>query len=157
MSDLVIIAALAKNYVIGKEERIPWNIPEDIHHFKTKTTNHAIIVGRKTYEHLPIRPLPDRTNVVLTRQNIEIPGAIVKHSLDEAIKYCKENSSDDIFIIGGSKVYEEALPLANKLELTWIDREYEGDTYFPKIDFSKWELISEHKRDGFSFCSYVRK
>jgi len=127
-----IIVAMAKNRVIGKDNDMPWGrLPVDLKHFKKITSGHPIIMGRKTFESIG-RPLPNRRNIVLSSQDIKIDGCEVFPSLEEAINAL--NNEEEIFIIGGGYVYKQALPLANKLYLTYIDLEIQGDTFFPEYE-----------------------
>jgi dihydrofolate reductase len=152
--EIIVIVAVAKNNVIGKDNRMPWHNKEDLERFKSLTLNHTVIMGRKTFLSLPIKPLPRRENIVLSRNNFKFDNVIVKESLDEAINHSKNKM---VFIIGGSSVYEESMKFANKLEITKIDKEYEGDTFFPEIDGSEWELIKEERKEYYSFQTYIRK
>ncbi len=139
---IVIVAAVAKNGVIGKGNAIPWRLPEDMAHFKALTTGHTVVMGRKTWESLParFRPLPGRRNIVVTRNpGYLAPGAHVVHSLDEAIKLGAGDTA--LFIIGGAELYAQALPLAQRLELTEIDAEIDGDAYFPAFDRTQWRVV----------------
>ncbi len=124
-----IIVAVAENGVIGDKNTLLWHISEDLKHFKAVTTGHPVIMGRKTYESLG-RPLPNRTNVVITRQQVEIPGCRVVHSLGEAVALFP--GDDEVFVIGGAQIYAQALPLADRFYLTRVFRAYEGDTHFPE-------------------------
>ena len=123
-----LIVAVAENGVIGDRNALLWHISEDLRHFKAVTTGHPVVMGRKTWESLG-RPLPNRTNVVITRQNIEIPGCTVVHSLEEAVALFP--ADEEVFVIGGAQIYAAALPLARKFYLTRVFRAYEGDTRFP--------------------------
>lgn len=136
---LSIIVAVAENGVIGDRNALLWHISEDLKHFKALTTGHPVIMGRKTYESLG-RPLPNRENVVLTRQALEIPGCRVVHSLEESVALFPEE--EELFIIGGAQIYAEALPRAARLYLTRVGHAYEGDTRFPEWDVQAWRLIS---------------
>lgn len=141
MSELVLIAAVAKNGVIGNANKLPWHLPEDLKHFKELTTGHAVIMGRKTWESLPerFRPLPGRRNIVITRNPAyQAPGATVVHSLAEALKVGAGGTAEKLFVIGGAELYAHALPLAKRLELTEIDAAFEGDAYFPAFDRGEW-------------------
>lgn len=159
MAEIIIIAALAKNNVIGKDGRIPWHIRDDFQHFKELTMGYPVIMGRKTYESLPetARPLPGRENIVITANQDYIPenGVVLKYSLEDALGYCKEK--EKAYIIGGAGVYAQGMRYADKLELTFIDKEYDGDTFFPEIDYSIWDLINKEDHEGFSFNTFVRK
>lgn len=134
-----LIVAVARNGVIGDKNTLLWHISEDLKHFKALTSGHPVIMGRKTYESLG-RPLPNRTNVVITRQEIEIPGCRVVHSLDEALALFP--ADEECFIIGGAQIYAEALPRADRFYLTRVFCDYEGDTRFPEWDEAQWRLVS---------------
>ena len=156
-----IIVAVAENGVIGDKNTLLWHISEDLKHFKAVTTGHPVIMGRKTYESLG-RPLPNRTNVVITRQQVEIPGCRVVHSLGEAVALFP--GDDEVFVIGGAQIYGEALPAADRFYLTRVHRAYEGDTRFPEWDAAEWRLVgSESFPCGdryeypFTFETYERK
>tara|TARA_Y100000310_G_C20139639_1_gene559662 strand:- start:76 stop:552 length:477 start_codon:yes stop_codon:yes gene_type:complete len=154
MSELILIAALSDNNVIGKDGKIPWHISEDLKRFKKLTLYNPIIMGRKTYESIG-KPLEDRINVVLTSNYDYHPkGVLTRPSLDHAL-YDLRNY-DQIFVIGGQKVYETALPLADKLELTRVHQEVKGDTYFPEINYNKWMKKEEINKEGFSFVTYIK-
>lgn len=138
---LTIIAAVSKNGVIGKDGQLPWHIPEDLAHFKRETMGHAIIMGRKTWEEVG-KPLPGRRNIVISRNpRLVLEGAEVTSSLEEAIAMAK-TSDPSPFIIGGSKIYEAAIPLATRMLLTEVHREVEGDTWFPEFDRSEWREVA---------------
>jgi len=137
-----LIVAMARNGVIGKDNRLPWHLPEDLKRFKRLTMGHHIIMGRKTYESIG-KLLPGRTTVIVSRsQDYLVPGAIIAHSLEEAIDRCANN--DEIFVIGGAEIYRAALPLADRLLITQIDREIAGDTVFPPVDWSRWRELERH-------------
>lgn len=151
----IIIAAVAKNGVIGKDGDIPWHIPEDLQHFKEKTTGNTVVMGRKTFESLPdsFKPLPDRQNIVLTRSDFdpENESVVIANSLDEA---WEKSENEKVFIMGGAGVYEQTLGEADKISLTEIDEEYEGDTFFPEFDEEKWREVKRDEREGFDFVEY---
>ena len=156
-----IIVAIAENGVIGDKNALLWNIKEDMRRFRTTTTGHPVVMGRKTFESIG-RPLPKRTNVVITRGDSEFEGCLVAHSIEEAVKIFSPD--EEVFIIGGAQIYKQALPLADKLYLTVVHRSYEGDTSFPEIDYSEWREVAreEFERgeeyDGaFTFVDLVRK
>lgn len=134
-----IIVAVAENGTIGDRNTLLWHISEDLKHFKALTSGHPVIMGRKTYESLG-HPLPNRTNVVLTRGDGEFPGCRVVHALDEALALFP--AGEELFVIGGAQIYAQALPLADRLYLTRVCHPYEGDTSFPDWDESEWRLIS---------------
>lgn len=133
-----IIVAVAENGVIGGDNRLLWHISEDLRRFRSLTTGHPVVMGRKTYESLG-RPLPNRTNVVVTRQRIEIPGCRVVHSFDEAAALF--GADEELFVIGGAQIYAEALLRADRFYLTRVGRAYEGDTLFPRWDEEAWRLV----------------
>lgn len=134
---LSLIAALSKNRVIGKNNDLPWRLPDDMKYFMETTKGHCVIMGRKNYESIPhkFRPLPDRTNIVVTRQKeYEAKDCLVVHSLEDALVIAKQKNEKEVFVIGGAEIYQLVLPKANKLYLTEIDAEIEGDTFFPLFD-----------------------
>jgi dihydrofolate reductase len=136
------IAAIAKNNVIGYNNDIPWNMPKDMKFFMRTTTGHHIIMGRKNFESLG-RPLPRRTNIVITRNPFYIStGCIIVHSLEEALSVAKENGEEEVFIIGGGIVYDQAMDYLDKIYLTEIDIEVEGDVFFPQVDETIWKETS---------------
>jgi dihydrofolate reductase len=151
--DIIIIAAMAENRVIGKDNKLPWSIKQDMAHFRELTMGWPCIMGRKTWESLPKRPLPGRLNIVVSR-TLATPLAAVFPSLHEALRHCK--NSQKVFICGGASIYGEALALANKIELTLIHKHYEGDVFFPEIDPAIWEKTAASDFDGFSFISYEK-
>ena len=141
-----IIAALARNRVIGIENRLPWRLPEDLAHFKALTLNHPILMGRKTFESLG-RPLPGRTNIVITRNASYRPdGCLVADSIPAAIALC--NGADEVFFIGGADLYRQAIPLADRLYLTEVDIESQGDAWFPEYDRSAFREVSRESHTG---------
>ncbi|MBP8897558.1 MAG: dihydrofolate reductase [Sulfuritalea sp.] len=158
---LTVIAAVARNGVIGKDNRLPWHLPADLKHFKALTTGHTVIMGRKTWESLPerFRPLPGRQNIVVTRNaGYRAEGAAVVASLPAAVAAAQ---GDEAFIIGGAELYAAALPLGDRLQLTEIDAAFEGDTHFPAIDARTWrETARETHQDGagfaYAFVTYER-
>lgn len=138
-----IIVAIAKNGVIGDKNTLLWHLREDMIHFRTITSGHPVVMGRKTYDSIG-RPLPKRTNVVITRDTeLQIEGCTMAHSLTEAVEMF--DSSEEVFIIGGAQIYSQAMPIADRLYLTIIDKEYEGDSSFPEIDYNSWRQISCEK------------
>lgn len=133
---IVILAALSRNRVIGRDGDLPWHLPGDLRRFKELTIGGTVVMGRKTYESLPerFRPLPNRRNVVLTRNGFDAPGADVRRRLDEALE-------GDCFVIGGGSLYAQALPLADRLHLTEVDADVPGDTFFPATP--GWHVTAE--------------
>jgi dihydrofolate reductase len=133
---IYLVAAVAANGIIGAKGRLPWHFPEELQHFKRLTMGHPLIMGRRTWESLG-RPLPGRENIVVTRTpGYEAPGAAVASSLDAAIALCA--GEPVAFVIGGTQLFEAALPLARGLVLTEIQRDYQGDTWFPAYDRTQW-------------------
>lgn len=157
---LSIIAAMARNRVIGIANRLPWRLPEDLQHFKRLTLGHHIIMGRKTYASIG-RPLPGRSTVILTRDaEFRVPGCMTAHTLQQAIEACGDDP--EVFCVGGAEIYAQALPLADRLYLTEIQAEYAGDAYFPAIDPLQWQASSrEHHVSadglGYDFVIYDRQ
>ena len=134
-----IIVAVAKNGIIGDKNSLLWHISEDMRFFRETTSGHPVIMGRKTYDSLG-RPLPKRTNVVISRTTKHIEGCTVVGSLEEAIALFPEE--EEVFIIGGAQIYALAMEVADRLYLTRVEHDYQGDTSFPEWDESKWKLIS---------------
>ncbi len=158
---VTIIAAIAQNGVIGDKNALLWHIREDMVHFRTLTSGHPVIMGRKTWESLG-RPLPKRTNVVITRQDMQIEGCTVVHSLDEALALF--DPSEEVFIIGGAQIYAEALSVADCMQLTIVRHDYGGDTSFPEWSAEEWEEVSRQKfargeeyEYPFEFVEYRRR
>ena len=157
-----IIVAIAQNGTIGDKNSLLWHIKEDMRFFRTTTSGHAVVMGRKTFESLGSRPLPKRTNIVITRADRAFEGALTAHSLEEAIRLAE--GDDEIFIIGGAQIYREALRIADRMYITRVMHDYEGDTSFPDIDLSEWKLVAVEKHDRgeeyeypFAFLTYERK
>jgi dihydrofolate reductase len=159
---MILIAAVAKNGVIGKDNALPWHLPEDLKHFKQLTTGQAVIMGRKTWESLPerFRPLPGRDNIVVTRNvGFNAPGATVAHTLKAAMQ--NVGAGKTAYIIGGAELYTHALPLAQRLELTEIDADINGDARFPAFDRSAWREVGRENgisAEGlrYAFVTYER-
>lgn len=156
-----IIVAIAQNGTIGDKNSLLWHIKEDMRFFRTTTSGHAVIMGRKTFESLGSKPLPKRKNIVITRADRTFDGALTAHSLEEAIAMAE--GDEEIFIIGGAQIYAEALSVADRMYITRVERDYEGDTSFPEIDYSKWRLVSEERHERgeefdapFAFLCYDR-
>ena len=145
---IALVVAMAENRVIGKNNQLVWRLPADLKFFKNLTTGHPIIMGRKTFESIG-KPLPNRTNIVITRQqDFEAEGCLVAHSLNEALMLAQQLDSE-IFIIGGAEIYKQAMFLADTIYLTEVHHTFEGDTFFPEIDSVLWEETSrdEHSSD----------
>ena len=187
MSEIIIIAAMAENRVIGKNNVIPWSVKEDMARFRQLTSGWPCVMGRKTWESLPKKPLPGRLNVIISGkfassvpagaagelcpraktqalspsspssssvplQNLQ--NVIIAPSLPAAIESCA--SHEKIFICGGESIYRQALSLADKIELTLIHGQYEGDTFFPEIDSSRWTAVNTVSFDNYSFITYIK-
>lgn len=136
-----MIAAMGSNRVIGKDNDIPWHLPDDFKFFKDTTKNHHVIMGRKNWESLPpkFQPLPDRVNIVITRQNnYTAEGAIVVPTLDASLVIATENKEPEAFIIGGGEIYRMSIELADRIYLTEINAQFDGQVTFPELDLSKW-------------------
>nr|AIA14286.1 Dihydrofolate reductase [uncultured bacterium] len=153
-----MIVAMSENRVIGKENQLPWRLPEDLKRFKEITIGHPVIMGRKTFESIG-RLLPGRENIVITRQTeFSFPGAVVKSSLEAALSYC-ERKAEESFIIGGAEIYRLGMPYATRIYLTLIRKSIEGDAYFPTLP-SGFEETQRDDRNGdlpFSFLVLERK
>lgn len=161
---VALIAAVAANGVIGVDGGMPWHLPADLRHFKRTTTGHPVILGRVTYESIEADlggPLPGRTNVVLSSSDPDVPPeVVVAGSVDEALAAAREAAADrgvdTVYVAGGARVYEQFLPLADRLVLTEIHEAYEGDTGFPEFDRGEWREVERDGRDGFDFVVYDR-
>ncbi len=143
------IVAVAKNNVIGRNNDIPWYLPADLKYFKKTTLNHHIIMGRKSFDSIG-RPLPKRTNIIVTRNPFFIASnCLVTNSVEEALQIAKDNGETEVFIIGGAQIYERSKNLWDRLYLTEVDVDVEGDVHFPELDMNNWKLISEeaHQAD----------
>ena len=149
---LTIICALAKNRVIGKDNRLIWHIPEDLKRFKALTMGHPIVMGRKTFESLP-GVLPGRTHYILTgNRDYKAPaGVICCHSVPELLERLADK---DAFVIGGASVYRTLLPYAKAMELTELEKDYEGDAYFPEFSKEEWKETASEVHEGYRFVRY---
>lgn len=152
--EIVMVAAVARNGVIGSGGGMPWHLPADLRHAKELTMGHPLVMGRATYESIG-RPLPGRINVVLTRApDWQREGVVVVRSLAEAVARCPPGP---LMIFGGGAVYADAMPYADRLEITHVDLEPDGDTRFPPIDPAVWAEHAREDHDGFSFVTYRRR
>jgi dihydrofolate reductase len=159
---IIQIAAAAENNALGKDNQLVWHLPNDFKRFKQLTTNHFIILGRKTFESFP-KPLPNRTHVIITRnKNYKAEGCIIVNSIEEALKIVPNN--EDAYIIGGAEIYKQSLHLTNKIELTRVHTTCEADAFFPEINPQDWQLINEefHPKEekhqfDFTFQTFVKK
>ena len=153
-----LIAAMDKNRLIGKDNSLPWKLPADMKRFKELTTGKPVIMGRKTFESIG-RALPNRINIILTRdKSCKAEGCVVVHSIEEALKAAKD--SKEVMVIGGAQIYAQFMPIANKMHLTLIDEDFEGDAHFPEYKKNEWTEVKkeEHKdKFGFVFVDLERK
>jgi dihydrofolate reductase len=159
---IIMIAAVAENNALGKDNELVWHLPNDFKRFKSLTTNHHIIMGRKTFESFP-KPLPNRVHVVITRQkdyNHEV--CIVVDSIEKAIAACPEN--EDSYIIGGGEIYNLALPYTDIIEITKVHHTFEADAFFPEINNDEWQLVEseENYKDekhlyDYTYETYIKK
>jgi len=151
------IVAMSKNRSIGKNNRLLWHLPADLRHFKQLTTGHPILMGRKTYESIG-KPLPNRQNIIITRDlGFTAPGCDVTHSLDEAINVAaKNNDQAEIFVIGGAEIYRQSLPHIQRIYLTIVHEQFEGDVFFPALNANEWQEISreDHQADEKNAYAY---
>lgn len=159
---IIMIAAIAENNALGKNNELIWHLPNDFKRFKSLTTGHHIIMGRKTFESFP-KPLPNRTHVVITRQKDYHPdGCIVVDSIEKAIAVCPKDET--LFIIGGGEIYQLGLPFTDKLEITRVHQSFEADAFFPEIDPNNWQEIytefnpiDEKHLYRYTYQTYVKK
>ena len=141
MPRVSFLVAMARNRVIGRDNRIPWHLPHDLKRFKALTMGHHIVMGRRTWDSIN-RLLPGRTTVIITRNPaFEVPGAKIARSIEDALRACADDP--EIFVIGGEQIFRAALPYAQRLYLSAIDADVEGDTYMPEIDMREWQLTHE--------------
>ncbi|MFB6151595.1 MAG: dihydrofolate reductase [Haloarculaceae archaeon] len=173
--DLVLVAAVAENGVIGSGGSIPWHYPADLKHFKETTMGHPVIVGRRTYESIADRlggPLPGRTNVVLSRSGFE-PGdagvagtdgddtagtaVVVAGSVDEAVAAAEGTGANEAYVAGGATVYEQSLPLADRMVVTEVPEAPDGDTHFPEWDPDEWTAVEKRETGDLAFVTYERR
>lgn len=159
---ITFVVAAAANNAIGKDNKLLWNLPTDLKHFKTITSGHTIIMGRKTFDSMA-KPLPNRRNIIITRNPaLRIAGAEVTQSLDEALALC--NNEEEVFVIGGAQIYKDALERTDRIYLTRVHKSFDGDAYFPDLDPEKWLEVAreDHQADeknsiDFSFITLESK
>lgn len=160
MSKVILIAALAGSRVIGCNNAIPWHLPEDLKHFKEKTLHHAVVMGRKTYESIGNKPLPQRRNIVVTHQTRwQSPSVEVVHSIPAALSLLQDELT--LYILGGSSIYEASLAFADELCLTEIELTVEGDRFFPFISLEDWQIANKETHQAkngliYYFVNYIR-
>ncbi|MBP1950765.1 dihydrofolate reductase [Virgibacillus litoralis] len=159
-----LLVAMDSNQTIGAENDLPWRLPNDLKFFKEKSTGNTIIMGRKTYESMG-RPLPNRKNVVITRQQIDFPDEVdVIDNVDMIREWNKENPEQEFFVIGGGIIFDQIMPYADRMYITWIEETFKGDTYFPEFSQEDWNLTSKVKGEkneknpyDYYFLQYDRK
>jgi dihydrofolate reductase len=155
---VTIVAAVARNGVIGVDGGLPWLLPDDLRRFKELTMGHVLVMGRRTWESIG-HPLPGRTTVVVTRRPGWRPGfdeVITAGGVAEAVAVASE-LDDAVFVVGGAQVYADALPLADRLELTWVEAEPVGDTRFPDVEWTDWDEVRREEGEGAIYVTYVRR
>ncbi|MGV3561354.1 dihydrofolate reductase [Larkinella arboricola] len=161
---LSLIAAVAENGVIGQENELVWHLPDDFRYFKQTTSGHPVLMGRKTFESLG-KPLPNRLNIVITRNpDYQPDGVVAVDSLEKALSEARQTAITEIFVIGGAEIYRQALPIVDRLYLTEVKASFEGDTRFPDFDKAEWQEISRHHHPAddrhavaFDFVIWERK
>ncbi len=153
MTKISIVVAIAANNAIGKDNQLLWRLPNDLKHFKQITSGHTVIMGRKTYDSVG-KPLPNRRNIVITRQNITIEGCELVNSLDAALALCADEL--EVFVVGGAEIYRQAMQLTNRIYLTIVHQSFDGDTYFPEIKADEWTATEkeDHQPDEKHQFSY---
>ena len=154
LQEIILIAAMAENRVIGKNNTLPWTVKGNLARFKELTMGWPCIMGRKTWESLPKKPLPGRLNIIISNTFTQEDVKIFP-SLESAIEYCADY--EKIFICGGESIYRQAMPLANRIDLTLIHGEYDGDTFFPELDDNIWKKMQTESFDTFSICTYHKE
>lgn len=155
-----LIVAFDENFTIGDQGKLIWHCSEDLKHFKNITTNHIVVMGRKTFESIG-KPLPNRINIVLSRSEINYSGIISMRSIQEVLDYYKENNNCELFIIGGAEIYKQFFNYIDCMYITKIHKTFTGDTYFPEFNEQTWILVSNKDVDTnqfkISFQTYIRK
>lgn len=140
--EIILVAAVAENNALGKNNAMIWHLPDDFKHFKSLTTGHFILMGRKTFETFP-KPLPNRTHLIISRNtNYQVPeNCFVFQSINEAIKFTENKNQDKLFVIGGGEIYKQTIDLATELSITKVFESFEADAYFPEIDKNSWKSV----------------
>lgn len=152
---ITLIAALTKDRVIGKDGKLPWDIPEEMQHFRNTTKDGIIVMGRKTFDSVG-HPLPNRVNIVISSSAKEIPGCEVFDDVQKALERAK-GFHKEIFIIGGSAIFRQTLPFAGRMILSWVKKYYPGDTYFPGFDGGEWNVARKEEHEEYDIVWYIRK
>jgi dihydrofolate reductase len=158
------IVAMDKNHVIGLNNRLPWRLPRDLRFFKEKTMHQTVIMGRKTFDSIG-KPLPNRKNIILSRSGGDFPQEIeVVSDINKILEWNEADPEKEYFVIGGAKIYEQMLPFADRMYITWIDHAFQGDTYFPQFSEAEWALTAKERGEkdeknpyDFYFLQYDRK
>ena len=144
-----VVAAVSENGVIGRSGALPWRLPDDQRHFQRLTQGHCVVMGRKTFDAIGRKPLPRRTNIVITRDpDYAATGALVARSFEAALEIARRNGEEEVFVAGGSDIYAAALPCADRLHLTRVHAEIEGDAFFPDFDQNAWKLVAEDRHEA---------
>lgn len=166
---ITIIVAVAKNGVIGIDNDLPWHLHNDMMFFKATTKGHHVLTGRKNYDSIPerFRPLPSRVNIVVTRNSeFEAPGAIIVGTIEEGIELAKSAGEEELFIMGGGQIYDQMIgkDIVDKMYITWVEAEPNGDTHFPDVDYSRWKEVdrkeyaaTDNDQYAHSIVTYLRK
>ena len=157
---VTIVVAIAENYAIGKSNQLLWHMPADLKHFKQITSGHTVVMGRKTYDSVG-KPLPNRRNIIISRQEVTIPGCEVVTSVEDALELCA--NEDEVFIVGGAEIYKLAINKTDRIYLTIIHHSFDADSFFPEIDYMEWKEVSreDHPADekhkyAYSFITLER-
>jgi dihydrofolate reductase len=156
-----IVVAISENHAIGKDNKLLWYLPNDLKHFKEITSGHTVIMGRKTYESVG-KPLPNRRNIIITRQNITIEGCEVVNSIEAALALCADEA--EVFIVGGAEIYKQSMHLTDRIYLTIVHKDFDGDSYFPEINPNNWRETAreDHEPDAknalpYSFITFKKR
>jgi dihydrofolate reductase len=156
-----IVVAISENNAIGKDNQLLWYLPADLKHFKNITTGHTVIMGRKTYDSVG-KPLPNRRNIIITRQDIKIEGCEVVKSIEDALALCA--GEQEVFIVGGAEIYKQAMHLTDRIYLTIVHQKFDADSFFPEIDYNIWKETAreDHQPDeknnlAYSFITLERR
>ncbi len=159
--NISIVVAISQNYAIGRNNNLLWHISDDLKHFKEITLGHPVIMGRKTYDSLLVKPLPERRNIVLSRDSgLKIDQFEVVHSVEEALDIC--SPSEETFVIGGEHIYKQFMPYVRKMYVTWVYENFEADAYFPEINPMLWEIADQSeiytdKKTGLQYAYFIYK
>lgn len=146
---IILIAAVARNYAIGAHNDLLWHLPDDFKYFKSQTSGHFILMGRKTFESFP-RPLPNRTHLIVTQQtNYKVPeNCFVFSCIEDAIAYAQAQNQESLYVIGGGQVYQQTIEMAQQLEITWVDAAPKAEVFFPEFSFTVWQEVHRTKHEA---------